>query len=220
MKRAGLPWFRFYTNTIDDLAVSRLSDGLYRIWVGLQCLTSEYGGSLPTPDVIAFRLRKNDRVMGEALKKLIEVGLIEATPDSLRPRNWVELQYKSDSSTNRVRAHRERQRNVSSAVTETAPDTDTESDTETESETDREGDERESRSLTHARAPTAWPDGFKLTQGHIDFAKENFGYTAEEVETMFERFKDHCLMHGKRYADWDAGFRSWIRKQPSHGEIW
>ena len=132
MKRAGLPWFRFYANAIDDLAGSRLSDGLYRIWVGLQCLTSECGGTLPSPEVIAFRLRKSHRVINDALHKLTEVGLLEACTDGLRPHNWIELQYKSDSSTNRVRALRERRKNVSPAVTVTAPDRDTESDTETE----------------------------------------------------------------------------------------
>lgn len=208
MKRAGLPWFRFHANTIDDLVVSRLSDGTYRIWVGLQCLTSEYGGSLPTTDVIAFRLRKNDRVIGEALKKLLDVGLIEETSDGIRPRNWIELQYKSDSSTNRVRALRERRRNVSPAVTVTAPDTDTDTDAETESETEGEnarahGDEGQSTRL---------PPNFKLTPPMIAYANAN-GFDQTRANAMFVAFQNHHLAKGSRYSDWSAGWKVWVDKE-------
>lgn len=211
MKRAGLPWFRFYANTIDDLAISRLSDSLYRIWVGLQCLTSECGGTLPPPEVIAFRLRKNDRVIDEALKKLIDVGLLEAGTDGVRPRNWVELQYKSDSSTNRVRAHRERRRNVSSAVAETAPDTESETDTETDSETEGEssrarGDEAERITL---------PPDFKLTAPMIVYAKAK-GYDQTKANDMFIAFRNHHQAKGTEYADWTAGWRVWVDRESQH----
>jgi hypothetical protein len=212
MKRAGLPWFRFYANWIDDLRLARLSDGQYRIWSGLMCLTSEYGGALPHQDVIAFRLRKSEKTIADALSKLIDAGLIEKTAEGLRPQNWSELQYKSDSSTERVRALRERKRNVSPAVTETAPERETESDTETEGERDQSAlplDRTNSKS-------SSWPKGFTLTPQHISFAKAN-GFTPEHAQIMFNQFRDHHLSHGNTRNDWDAAFRYWVGQQVQRG---
>jgi hypothetical protein len=153
MKRKGLPWFRFYVNSIDDLEISKLSDSLYRIWVGLMCLTSEHGGALPAADVIAFRLRRSEKNINEALKKLTDVGLLEATDSGPRPHNWDTAQFKSDNSTERANASRERRRNVATnaacnvaaTFTATAPEREGDTDTERDAESDSEGERERTR---------------------------------------------------------------------------
>jgi len=62
------------------------------------------------------------------------------------------------------------------------------------------------------RAPaTLWPDDFKLTEERRDVARA-FGI---DPATEWAKFKDSALAHGRRYANWDAAWRSWCRNAES-----
>lgn len=159
MKRS-MPWFRFYAETLSDPKVQRLSPELFKAWVNLLCLASQNDGSLPSVDDIAFHLRLSASQAAQQLDDLVLAGLIDIMPDgALQPHNWHVRQYASDSSTERVRKHREKRacnvsrngagnvsgnvsRNVATAVSETPPDTETDTDTDpahfTDSETSAE----------------------------------------------------------------------------------
>jgi hypothetical protein len=219
MKRKGLPWFRFYVNAIDDLEISKLSDGLYRIWVGMMCLTSEHGGTLPAADVIAFRLRRSEKSINEALKKLIEVGLLDATDAGTRPHNWDTFQYKSDNSTERANASKQRKRNVGCNVAgtlgATAPER--EGDTDTESEAESEESESESATAAHPAHPasllkTGWPLDFKLTPDLLKYAaSKNIDFLA--AEATFIKFRNNHQAKGSMFADWSAAWRTWVDRE-------
>jgi hypothetical protein len=218
MKRKGLPWFRFYANTIDDVKQSKLSDRVHRIWVGLLCLTSEHGGMLPPLDVLAYRLRKSEKEISEALQKLIDVGLMEHVTDGIKPHNWDELQYKSDNSTERAAASRQRKRNAASNVASTfdatAPERDTES--ESESEAEREGEETASaapRAPIARNGKTGWPSDFALTPRHINFAKNTGGFDLSHTQTMFEGFARYHKSEGTQSADWDINWERWVHQE-------
>ena len=220
MKRKWLPWFRFYVNTIDDLEISKLSDGLFRIWVGMMCLTSEHGGTLPAADVIAFRLRRSEKNINEALKKLTEVGLLEGTDTGgTRPHNWDSAQFKSDNSTERAHASRERRRNVATnaacnvaaTFTATAPEREGDTDAERDAESDSEG-ERERARPADEGVRTAWPNNFKLSQTHISYAAKKH-ISPIDTESIFGKFRNHCQSHGKEYANWDAAFFYWLDQE-------
>jgi hypothetical protein len=58
------------------------------------------------------------------LAQLHAAGLLDKTETGFTPHNWNGRQYKSDVSTERVKRFRQHKRNVSSTVTETAPETD------------------------------------------------------------------------------------------------
>ena len=116
MKRNSDPWLRFYVRTLNNPKVQRLSSGDFKGWVNLLCLAKEYDGALPPVEDVAFRLRLSKRKVTSLLKSLRFNGLV----DGDRMHDWDEMQHPSDSSTERVRQHRERAkeppRNVSSNV--------------------------------------------------------------------------------------------------------
>lgn len=126
-------WFRFYTEALDDPKVQRLDGETFKLWVNLLCLTAKHDGTLPSVSDISFALRIDEIACQSLLDRLLIAGLIDTLkggPNGCRiaPHGWSERQYKSDTSTDRVKRFRERYKNVS----ETAPDTETDTDTETE----------------------------------------------------------------------------------------
>lgn len=122
-------WFRSYADTHRNPKIARLSDKDFRLWHQLLCIAAENDGLIPPVSDLKNLLRMRLDHCSEALKRFQTGGLLDAKGDSYAPHNWNERQFKSDSSTERVRKHREG-RNVSGNVSETPPDT--ESDTETE----------------------------------------------------------------------------------------
>ncbi len=125
-------WFRVYDGLVEDPKVQRLPAETFKGLINLWCLTSKNNGALPSDEDIAFSLRmKIDRV-----KKLVgdlrAAGLLDEDEDGRRPHKWSERQFKSDSSTTRVKEFRNRKRNgpgnVDETLHETPPDTETETD--------------------------------------------------------------------------------------------
>lgn len=122
-------WFRFYSEALDDPKVQRLDGDTFKAWVNLLCLASRNGGFFPPIDDIAFALRIDAACAQTLLERLLNATLIDSLnggPNGRRyaPHGWQERQYKSDTSTDRVKRFRQR----SKPATETAPDTETEAD--------------------------------------------------------------------------------------------
>jgi hypothetical protein len=219
-------WFRFYDAVLDDPKVQQLSPELFRIWVNLLCLSSKNSGRLPPVSDIAFALRLRLATAKSALAKLKLAGLIDADENGLFPHNWEGRQYTSDSSTERVRRHREKKGNGSGNgytdrfgnVSETPPDTDT--DTETERERVAVGGEGGVGGGRNAPdgAPTnpeararPLPINFGLSPALCEFGFRE-GFSHDEIRREFDRFHDHWLANGERKVDWQAAFRNWVRK--------
>jgi hypothetical protein len=57
---------------------------------------------------------------------------------------------------------------------------------------------------------TAIPDEFALTEKTTAWVSEKF--PTVNIEATLERFTDSALQHGRMYADWQAAFRTWVRK--------
>lgn len=116
-------WFRMYEETLDDPKAQRLEPALFKTWINLLCLASRHAGQLPEVSDIAFALRLSDESAGQAVKSLVDCGLLDETEGGLVPHNWRGRQYKSDVSTERVKRFRnteetasEKNRNVSASV--------------------------------------------------------------------------------------------------------
>ena len=143
LKRNSDPWLRFYVRTLNNPKVQRLPGNAFKGWVNLLCLAKEYDGALPPVEDISFRLRLSNRKVETLLKSLRLKGLV----DGDRMHDWDEMQYHSDSSTERVKQHRERAkahpRNVSSNVSVTAQRREEEIRVETETEKEPEPPPRE-----------------------------------------------------------------------------
>lgn len=122
-------WFRFYDCVLDDPKVQALPAALFKCWVNILCVASKGDGRLPPVAQLAFLLRKGERAMAADLAELRRVGLLDEGDDGLAPHNWASRQFRSDSSNDRVKRFRDRKKaeidapcNVTSPVTETAPE--------------------------------------------------------------------------------------------------
>jgi hypothetical protein len=121
-----MSWFRLHANMIHHAVVWSLPPSTFKAWIGILCLAKEGEGIIPKVDEIAFQLRCG---LSSAVRWTDELcdsyGLLERCGDgTFHPKNWEKHQFKSDNATTRVRAFRERRRNVS--VTPPETDTDTE----------------------------------------------------------------------------------------------
>jgi hypothetical protein len=153
-------WFRFYDDVINDPKVLSLPEAMRWSWVAVLCIASKNDGKLPEIQHLALMLRVSKQRAASILAALRNAGLVDKTETGFVPHNWDARQYKSDVSTERVKRFRKQERNVSSAVSETAPDTDTETETETETDSEPESDLDRIREA-RARGQSAFTDGSK-----------------------------------------------------------
>ncbi len=127
-------WFRYYDNAMHDPKLLRLSDATFRAWMTLLCFASKNNGILPSAADIAVELRCKPALVASWITELAGAALLDKTGDGYMPHNWNERQYKSDSSAERMKRHRDRKSDVTnkkSDVTVTVQNR-TETDTETE----------------------------------------------------------------------------------------
>ena len=129
-------WFRVYDDLVDEPKIQRLEPALFKALINLWCLTSANGGVLPPIDVIAFKLRMKPQKAQRILDRLKAQGLFEDDETGTHPHNWAGRQHKSDvedpTAAQRMRRHRNRQRNDSVTRPVTLRSSETETDTEAE----------------------------------------------------------------------------------------
>lgn len=114
-------WFRFYSEAMRNPKVAALSDREFRLWVQLLSVASENDGRLPPLPELKLVLNTRLDHLLTGVERLISIGLIDRLEVGYEPHHWSKFQYKSDTSTDRVRKHRQ-ERNVSV----TPPEADTE----------------------------------------------------------------------------------------------
>jgi hypothetical protein len=133
-----MQWFRLYHRMVDNDKLRLLAFEDRWHFVAICCLKASGLIDEPDSDIrsrkIAVKLGVQLRELDEITRRLREVDLVD---NDLQPTAWDELQFKTDNSTSRVKAFREKQqkqtrnavkrpRNVSVTVQETDTDTDTE----------------------------------------------------------------------------------------------
>jgi len=117
------PWFRLYRSMVDNAKAQALRPDLFKAWINILCCTDD-DGTLPSIDVLCFKLRKSEAVVSKWFSELSALGFIVDN----KANDWTEHQYKSDVSTDRVKRFRERSTKRSSNAERNAPDTDTDTD--------------------------------------------------------------------------------------------
>lgn len=138
-----LAWFRLYSEAVDDEKLRLLAFEDRWHFVAVLCckcqgILDEQNEALRHRKV-AVKLGVQVRELGEIVRRLSEVGLIDA--NSLEPCAWDRRQFVSDNSTARVQRHRakKKQEDTDSEASETLqerfcsasvtpPDTETETD--------------------------------------------------------------------------------------------
>lgn len=124
-----MQWFRFYHEVLDDPKVQKLDPVTFKHWVNMLCLAARNGGKLPPRADLAFALRIDEIALETVLERLLNATLIDVRTGGVNGSHiamhgWEKRQYKSDSSTARVKRFRKQDK----AVTETPPDTEADTD--------------------------------------------------------------------------------------------
>ena len=108
----GLPWFRMYVDFLDDPKMVGLAFEDQRHFIAICALKSD--GVLDqncTPEmlnrIVAQKIWVDFGVISDVKRRLQDAGLID---EFWQPVAWEKRQAKSDSSTDRVRKHREKQK--------------------------------------------------------------------------------------------------------------
>lgn len=202
------PWFRMYTEAVDDEKLRLLAFEDRWHYVAILCLKGQ--GLLDDESDHQLRLRKIAVKMGvqlreldEISRRLSEVGLIDQ--NTLQPVKWDMRQFRSDTSRERVAKHRENQKKQQDEimkrecnVTVTPPETDTDTDTD-----------KEERSKSEKK-PT------RFTPPTVD---EVGSYCKERNNSINpQRFVDFYESKGwvvgtSKMKSWKAAVRSWEARQ-------
>lgn len=120
-------WYRQYGESLHDPKIQLLSDFAFRCWnnsLSLACCLQSKDGNIGTLKSVSWAFHETEERVSSAFHELEEAGLIETVNETFHIVSWKKRQYKSDTSTERVKRHRKRSRNVS----ETASDTDTDTE--------------------------------------------------------------------------------------------
>ena len=132
------PWLRLYTDILDDEKLGLLA--FEDRWHFIAILACKGRGLLDRNEQhdlmrrkIALKLGLATRELDEVARRLSDVGLIDR--ETLQPNAWNERQFLSDTSTDRVRAYRERQTQKARNTDETFQERPKSTDTDTEEET-------------------------------------------------------------------------------------
>lgn len=185
------PWFRLYSRIVTDPKIELLSFEDQRHFVWLLCLKNEgyldekFPSSEMRDRIIARKLGVGEESLPGIKKRLMDLGLINST---FQPKNWDSLQFKSDSSKERVRKYRERQRKKKEQqgcnVTETAQDTETDTEQKKNTHTGRCPDDFE-------------PDTESLA-----------GFKPEVIEFQLKRFRNHRF--NREIDNWQHEWVKWL----------
>lgn len=130
-----LPWFRLYHRMVDDEKIRLLAFEDRWHFIAICCLKADGLIDEPEGDLrqrkIAVKLGVQVRELDEITRRLFEVGLVDK---NMQPVAWGDLQYKSDSSSERVKKYRAKTKGSNAKrqcnVSVTPQDTDTDTDTE------------------------------------------------------------------------------------------
>lgn len=162
----------------------------YTVLLCMKCagtLDKEY----PTADrrylVIRKTLGLDSVAVDECKRRLMEAGLID---QSWQPLGWDNRQFASDSSADRTRDWRERQKRLSD-VTVTRSDS-----------------EAESIQKHKTRPRKRCPEEFAISPDLLAWAAQKVPGVNLEAET--ERFRDYEFKNA--HTDWNATWREWMRK--------
>lgn len=193
-------WFRFYSEWLDDAKIQMLSPEMQRHHVALLCLRCQQPTENMTDAQIAFRLRVDETLLKQIKGAFLQAGFID---DNWTLVNWNKRQFLSDCSTARVQRFRERQALKRGETLQKRPETVPVTPPE-------QKQNRTEQKKPSARGTRLAPD-FKPSDTHGKLAAE-LGLSVEEE---LDRFRDYWAAKAGREAvkaDWNAAFRTWLRK--------
>lgn len=214
---SGFKWFRAYAGIVDDDKLRLLA--FEDRWHFVALCALKCSGLLDEPDgqlrnrKIAVKLGVQVRELEEIARRLQEVGLID---EHLNPSKWDDLQFRSDTSTDRVKKYREKQHrngvkrfsNVSVTCQETETETDISSNEDSSAGADRPPTKKEILEAWEMRmVPQGFPAVRRMTaerERHLRARlKEN---SFEDWQKAFAALERSAFCRGENDRGWHANF--------------
>ncbi len=219
MMKAQGRWFRVYEEILDDPKVQKLEPSLFKMWVNVLALASRNDGVLPPMEDCVFAFRETEDTVSLAFIALEMAGLLKRKNGRISPNGWEKRQYKTETSTERVKRFREKMKRA----------TETPSESETESETEKKEKTSSLRSSVKKKKPpeplpavngsrethgTRLPAGWTPDDDALQWAIDQ-GMPPDGVLVQLDQFRDYWTgapgQRGRK-SDWPATWRNWIRK--------
>jgi hypothetical protein len=230
---APLPWFRLYNRIIDDKKIKLLAFEDRWHFVALCCLKSS--GELDEPDA-DLRSRQVAIALGVQLAELDEIArrlrAVKLIGDDLQPLAWDELQFRSDNSTARVQAYREKQkkqrRNDAKRcgnVSETVQETDTDTELSSSNEDDRASGDAPALKPEHVQ--DRWnttaerigrPRILVLTPERRQLVKARIAqYDLDAFRAVFGKVEASAFLRGE--LRWKGATFDWLMKKANFQKV-
>ena len=114
-------WFRMYSEMLNDPDIQTLPLASFKAYINALCLAGSdpsSGGNIGTLDRVSFAFRETKQAVSSAFHALIESELIVTDGETFQIPTWRKRQFKSDSSTERVKRFRKRGGNVTETPSE------------------------------------------------------------------------------------------------------
>lgn len=196
-----MQWFRLHNKLLNDPVVQNLSDKQFKIYINLLCHASivDEDGCLGTIDEISFALRETKENVTSCFIALHDANLIVTSGtdgETFHIPQWKKKQYKSDTSTDRVRKHRQKTKR-SKTVTVTPPDTDT--------DTEQKQIIKKEKSTRFVPPTLQEVDDYFREKGTIDHQ--------HQAKRFFDHYESNGWMVGKnKMKNWKAAVSGWISR--------
>jgi len=190
----ALTWFRMYSEFANDPKVQMMPEHMQRRLVMLFCLRCSNGDVTLHETEIAFSMRISESELLETKTLFLEKKFINKNWKIL---NWEKRQFSSDSSASRVKAWRDKRRNVTETLHEqkcNALDTE-----QIQNRTDTEKNkEKKTRILEHVF----------LTASEYKKLIDRLG--EEKTDEYIERLNNYIGSKGKKYKSHYHTILNWI----------
>lgn len=214
----NMPWFRMYSEFATDPKVQAMPEHMQRRLVMLFCLQCSNNYNPSNIDEIAYALRIDECNVSETFHYFIKRGFLDENGHII---NWDKRQYKSDTSSERVKKHRtkaiEKQQNTHDETFQkrysngnvTPPDTDTEEELEVDNtdtveikligqkNTDGIGSafSQNAKSAPKPKGESKkgkrLPPDWRLPADDLQWAIDNTAMTTQQIGVEAEKFRDY-----------------------------
>lgn len=210
-------WFRLYAEFATDPKVQSMSETFQRRFIMLLCYKCNDDLQQLSEEELAFAMRIDAEELKKTKEALLKKGFIDQNWVIL---NWDKRQFKSDSSSDRVRLHREKKKSGIKdeenetlqkrcrSVTETAPDTDTESDTESDTELKEKNNKKEKPKSNSKKTDAVQKvfDHWRNVMGHRNAALDGKRKKRMEGWLVHYTVDELCeAITGCTHSDWHMG---------------
>lgn len=193
---ANLPWFRMYAEFATDAKVQSMPEVMQRRLVMMFCLRCSDVTVTLSDEELAFQLRISEEELAETKALFIRKGFIDETWEVL---NWEKRQFASDSSAERTRAWRERQKQGKndSVTSQEQPRDGLDTDTDKKQKRKASCAEPQSDSTPEViRIPVSGGEEFAVRQSRVDEWEQ--AYPAVDIVRQLAAMRQWCLANPRR----------------------